>query len=60
MVMNKTAKKYGMKSDKMSRVMNKGVMMCCKAVTSNLFTVVVLVVEPSKSISKPKGYLEEY
>ena len=42
----------------MSRDQNKGVMMCCKTITSNLLTVVGFLVEPSTSISKPKGYIE--
>ena len=44
----------------MSTVMNKGVEMCCKSFTANLFTVVGLLVEPSTYISKPKGSLEAY
>ena len=44
----------------MSRVMNKVVMMCCKAVKVNLLAVVGLIVEPSTSIEKPNGYVEEY
>ena len=60
MVMNKTAKKYGMKSDKMSRVMNKGVIMHCKEFKMNLLTVVGLIFEPSTDIVKPKGSIEAY
>ena len=43
-----------------SRVMNEGVMMRCKAVTANLLTVVGLIVYSSAAISKPKVYLEAY
>ena len=42
----------------MSRVTNMGVMMSCKAVTTNLFTVVGLLVETITAIVKPKGSLE--
>ena len=39
--------------------MNKGVKMCCKSVTENLFIVVGPLVEPSNiDIAKPKGYIE--
>ena len=45
---------------KFSRERNKEVMMCCKAITADLFTVVCLIVEPRTYISKPKGYMEAY
>ena len=38
-------KKYGTTRAKMSTVMNKGVKIHCKAVTTQVFTVVVLLVE---------------
>ena len=57
---NKTVNKYGTTRANMSTVMDEGVQMCCKSVTSNLFTVVCLLVEPITSIEKPKGYLEAY
>ena len=38
--------------------MNEGVKISFKAVTANIFTVVVLIVEPSATITKPKGSLE--
>ena len=44
----------------MSRVINKGVVMRCKAVTVDLLTVVGLLVEPIATISKPRIYLEEF
>ena len=56
---NKTTKKHGMKREKMSTVMKKGVNICSKAVTTQVFTVVGLLVEPGASISKIKGYLED-
>ena len=37
---------------------NKGVNMHCKAVTTNCFKVVDLLVEPRTDIEKPKGYLD--
>ena len=44
----------------MSRVTNEGVMMPCKSVTANFLALVGLIFEPSKSIAKPKGYIDEY
>ena len=44
----------------MPMVMNYEVKMNCKAVTYKLFTVVVILVEYSTSIEKPKGSLKEY
>ena len=42
----------------MSMAMNEGVKVHYKAVTSNVLTVVVLLVETSTDIAKPKGYIE--
>ena len=57
-VMNESnRKKYGMTRANMARVVNEVAKMCCKAVTANFFTVVVLLVEPNASIAKPKGYI---
>ena len=39
--------------------MNKRVEICCKSVTTQLFTVVGLIVEPSTAIEKPKSYIQE-
>ena len=44
----------------MSTVMKEVVKMCCKAVVDHFFKVLGLLVEPSKAISKPHGYLEAY
>ena len=44
----------------MSRVMNEGVVICCKEITDNFLTVVDLLVRPIKTIVKPKGSLETY
>ena len=41
----------------MSMVMNNIVKTCYKAVTANLFTVVGLLVEPNKDISKQKSFI---
>ena len=53
-----TAKKYGTTRENMSMAMNKGFKTSCKAVTSNVFTVVGLLVEPITATAKPNGYLE--
>ena len=45
---------------KMSTVLNKGFKVQCKAVTSNFFTVISILFEPSTAIAKPKSYLEAY
>ena len=42
----------------MSKMTNKGVSMHCKAVTTNCFKVLDLLVEHRTDIEKPKGYLE--
>ena len=42
----------------MSTVMNEGFKISCKAVMTQLFTVLGILVELSKTIAKPKGYLE--
>ena len=42
----------------MSRLIDERVMMCFKAVTVNLLTVLGLLVEPITAIVKPKGSLE--
>ena len=55
---NKTAKKYGMKIEKISTVMNQGVNIRFKAVTPNLFTVVGLLVELGTAIVKSQGSIE--
>ena len=44
----------------MSMAMNEGVKVHYKAVTSNVLTVVVLLVETSTAIEKTKGFLESY
>ena len=44
----------------MSRVMNKVVMMCCKAVKVNLLAVVGLIVELGTCIEKPNVSPEVY
>ena len=44
----------------MSTVIDEGVKMRCKAVMSNCFTLVGLLVEPSTDIAKPKDSLEDY
>ena len=41
----------------MPRVTNEGVMMRCKAVTANLLKEVGLIIETSKAIEKPEGYI---
>ena len=42
----------------MSRETNEGVMIRFKTITTNLSTIVHLLVEPIKSLEKPKAYLE--
>ena len=42
----------------MSTVMNEGVKTSFTAVTSQEFTVVGIIVEPSTAIAKPKGSLD--
>ena len=42
----------------MSREANKGVIMCFKTITTNLSTIVHLLVEPITSLAKPKASLE--
>ena len=49
-----------MKTAKMSTVMNEGVNMSFKAVTTQVFTVLELLVELSKTIEKPKISLDAY
>ena len=44
----------------MSTVMNKGVEIRCKAVTTHVFTVVGLLVELGTPVAKSKGYLRAY
>ena len=58
--MNQTEIKYGTKIANMSTMTNKGVKTCCKAITTNLFTVLGLLVWPNTSIAEPKGSIEEY
>ena len=41
-------------------IMNKGGTICCKAVTTQVFTLVGLIVGIITSIEKPKVYLEAY
>ena len=41
----------------MSTVVNKGAKMCSKAVTTYFCSVAVLIVESSKYIAVPKGYI---
>ena len=57
-VTNKKVNKYGTTRANISRVTNKGVMMCFKAVTSNFLTLVGRFVEPSTAIENPKRFLE--
>ena len=52
-------KKYGMKRANMSMVMNEGVNICCKSVTTQVYTVIGLLVELVTYIAKAKGYIEE-
>ena len=42
----------------MSTVMNKRIEILCKAVTTQVFTVVSLLVEPSTAIEKPNVSIE--
>ena len=44
----------------MSTVTNEGVNIRCKAVTTNVFTVVGLLVELSTAIEKSKGYIKSF
>ena len=44
----------------MSRETNEGVMMRFKIITTNLSTIVHLLVEPITSLAKPKASLEAY
>ena len=55
-----TANKYGTPGVNMSTVVNEGVKMCGKKVTTTFFTVLGLTVELSISISKSNGYLDTY
>ena len=50
-------KKYGTARANMSTVMNEGVDIHCKAVTTQLFTLVGLLVELGTAIEKSKGSL---
>ena len=43
-----------MTREKISRETNEGVMMHCKTITANFFTIVGLLVEPSPSIVKKR------
>ena len=47
--------KYGTTRAKMSMVMNEGVKIHCRSITTQVFTVVGLLVEIDKSIEKSKG-----
>ena len=47
------------KTANMSRETNEVVMMRCKKITSNLSTIVHLLVEPIKYLAKPKSSIEE-
>ena len=47
----------GTKRSKMSMVINERVKICFKAVTTQVFTVVGLIVKLHTAILKPKGYL---
>ena len=51
---------YGMTRAKMSTVMNEGVKISFKVVTTQLFTVVGLLVEISTAIEKSKGSIVAY
>ena len=42
----------------MSREMNEGAMMHFKTITMNLLKIVHYLVEPIKSLERPKAYLE--
>ena len=44
----------------MSRETDEGVMMCFKTITTNLLTIIHLLVEPIKSLAKPKASLEAF
>ena len=55
---NQTENKYGTTRANMSTVINEGSEMHCKAVTTQVFT--VLLVELGTSIAKSKSYLEAY
>ena len=52
------ANKYETARAKMSTVMNEGVEIHCKAVTTQVFTVVGLLVELGTAVAKSKGSLE--
>ena len=39
-------------------VMNQGVKIHCKSVTTQVFSVLVLLVELAAAIEKPKGFIE--
>ena len=54
------SKKYGTTREKMPTVMNEGVRICCKTVTTKVITLVGLLVELGTALSKPKGSLEAY
>ena len=56
----KQENKYGTTKPNMSAVMNKGVNICCKPVTTGVFTSVGIIVELSTSITKSNISLEEY
>ena len=44
----------------MSRETDEGVMMCFKTITTNLLTIIHLIVEPIKSLAKLKASLEAF
>ena len=56
---NQKAKKYGTTRSNMSKVTTEEVRMHCKAVTTNLFTVVGLIVETSIAIRKKSVLLRQ-
>ena len=59
-ITKQTENEYGKTRAKISTVMNDEVKTHCRSVTDNIFTVVVLLLEISTSIAKPKVYLEAY
>ena len=54
----KKANKYRTKRANMSTVMNKGVRIHCKAVTTQVFTVLGLLVELVTYIAKSKSFIK--
>ena len=57
---NQIENKYGTTREKMSTSMNEGANIYCKAVTTQAFTVVCLLIELVTEIATPNGYIEAY